>query len=289
MVRSSRAAACRRVVAGALVAASLVTAGCGLTESEGDLVRTAGGWTPHAAVRLPNSLAADFTRWQSSAPGQVGLAVMPLGGNRITVFGDWSSGAAWSTIKVPLALAALRADPEGALDTAEASITVSDNDAADALWNSLGGGLAAARAVEDVLAEAGNPTTGVAGPRTELDYHAFGATEWSLTDQIRFASRLPCLPGAEPVVRMMGEITAEHTWGLGAFADARFKGGWGPDDGTGVYLVRQFGVVPAPGGRLAVAFAAEADSGGFEDAVALLDDLAALIHRHLDELPGGTC
>lgn len=62
--------------------------------------------------------------------------------------------ASWSTSKVPLAIAALRAQPDLA-PTAAAAITVSDNAAAQAPWCTLGGGDAAAAAVQSVIAESG--------------------------------------------------------------------------------------------------------------------------------------
>jgi hypothetical protein len=131
--------------------------------------------------------------------------------------------------------------------------------------------------------------TGVAGPRTRLDYTSFGGTEWTLANQARFASRLPCLAQSAAVTELMEQITPDQRWGLGAIAGAEFKGGWGPDDDTGVYLVRQFGVVPTKSGSVAIALAAQADSGVFEDATVLLDRMALLISHHLDELRGGKC
>ncbi len=217
------------------------------------------------------------------------MAIMPVGGGRMTIFGDWTSGIAWSTIKVPLAIAALRHDPVVAEGYAEAAITVSDNGAAQALWNSLGDGPEAAKAVQEVLDEAGDSVTGVAGPRTRMDYNSFGSTEWSLANQARFASKLPCLEQASAVTELMQQITPEQRWGLGSITGAEFKGGWGPDDDTGVYLVRQFGVVPTKSGSVAIALAAQADSGEFEDSTALLDRLALLISHHLDDLRGGKC
>ncbi|WP_036567831.1 serine hydrolase [Nocardia sp. BMG51109] len=246
-------------------------------------------------LSVPPTMAAEFARLQSEMPGSMGLAVMPVGGDHAITLGDWGSGIAWSTIKVPLALAALRHDPEGLSATAEAAITASDNDAAQQLWDALGGGDPAAEAVEAVLREAGDTTTDVAdrhnpqARETVDDPLAFGATVWTLADQVRFASRLPCLPYAARVVRLMGEITASQSWGLGAFVGAEYKGGWGPDDETGAYLVRQFGVVPTFAGPLAVAVAAQPDSGSFDDATAMLDKMAALLSEHLHELGGGEC
>ncbi|MFF0487434.1 hypothetical protein ACWDSJ_36560 [Nocardia sp. NPDC003482] len=249
----------------------------------------AGSLTPSA------TLAADFAALQQDLHGSVGLAVMPVGGDRAITLGNWTTGIAWSTIKVPLALAALRQDPVGLAQTAEAAITASDNDAAQQLWDALGGGDRAAEAVEAILREGGDTTTVVAdrtnpeARETLDDPLAFGATVWPLVDQVRFASRLPCLKNAARVVNLMGEITSSQSWGLGAFVGAEFKGGWGPDDDTGAYLVRQFGLVPTWTGQIAVALAAQPDSGSYDDATAMLDQLAALLAKHVYELGGGEC
>ncbi|MBH0781380.1 hypothetical protein IT779_34430 [Nocardia sp. NEAU-351] len=253
------------------------------------LIDTGDGKRSHWSGGMPDSLAADFTQLQPSLRGEVGMAIMPVGGGRMTVFGDWTTGIAWSTIKVPLAIAALRHDREATLDAAEAAITVSDNDAAEQLWQSLGDGLEAAQAVQNVLDEAGDRSTGVAGPKTTLDYTSFGSTEWTLTEQVRFASKLPCLRDTDDVTKLMGEITPEQGWGLGTIDGAEFKGGWGPDDDTGVYLVRQFGLVPTASGKVAIAFAAQAESGTYDDGTLMLNRLARLLTRHLDELRGGKC
>ncbi|MFC6010954.1 hypothetical protein [Nocardia lasii] len=247
-------------------------------------------WHPGIAIVMPDSLAVEFTQLQGKLPGQVGMALMPVGGGRMTVFGDWTTGSAWSTIKIPLAVAALRHDSgQSIFEMVRAAITVSDNDAAEGLWESLGDAPEAADAVQQILLEAGDAGTGKGATRTELDDTAFGGTEWSLANQVRFASRLPCLPQAEVVTTLMGEITEEQGWGLGLLDDSEFKGGWGPDDDTGIYTVRQFGLIPLGSGQLAVAIAAQADSGLFEDTTALLDNLALLLQRHLGHLRGGVC
>ncbi|MBF6329205.1 hypothetical protein [Nocardia transvalensis] len=241
------------------------------------------------------SLAADFAQLQNELHGSVGLAVMPVGSDRALTLGNWTTGIAWSTIKVPLALAALRRDPTGLAETAAAAITASDNDSAQVLWDALGGGEQAAEAVESVLRETGDTTTDVAGRHNPQaresvdDPLAFGATEWTLLNQVRFAARLPCLRYAVRVVHLMGDITPSQSWGLGGFVGAEFKGGWGPDDETGAYLVRQFGLLPTFSGLLAVALAAQPDSGSFDDGIAMLDKMAALLARHVYEVGGGDC
>ncbi len=284
-----------RVALSALLAAvALVTAGCG---SEPKAARPSVTTTVPVAdpgvgnetlsVALPGSLAADFTELQQGFRGSAGLAIMPVGGKKMVTFGNLSSGPAWSTIKVPLAIAALRNSASYA-SYASAAITASDNGAADTLWASLGGGADAAQAVQNVLREGGDIRTNVPTTRTRADASIYGQAEWTLADQVRFASQLPCIPQSERVVGLMQQIIASHHWGLGAFGSAEFKGGWGPDP-AGKYLVRQFGLIDSPTGRIAIAFAAQPDTGGFTDGTAMLDKMATLISGHLSELAGGHC
>ncbi|MBF6173654.1 hypothetical protein IU476_19510 [Nocardia blacklockiae] len=241
-----------------------------------------------AMVALPGTLAADFKDLQPSLGGHAGLALMPVGGEGMTSLGDWTTGPAWSTMKVPLTLAVLRTNGNTGTYQMSAAITESDNSAADGLWQSLGGGDSAAQAVEAVLREGGDTTTKVPATRTRAEYSAFGQADWSLADQVRFASRLPCLPDADTVVGLMGKVVWGQQWGIGRLDNAQYKGGWGPDQG-GAYLVRQFGLVTTPNGQLAVALAAQANSGGFEDGTLILNKLSALVGKHLGELPAGQC
>ncbi|MBC7302905.1 MAG: hypothetical protein H5T78_18400 [Nocardia sp.] len=279
------------VLAAAALSTSCTTPGTPTAVSAPTVaVNSDDAWHPGLSIGLPDSLAAEFTLLQSTLPGQVGMALMPVGGGRMTIYGDWTTGIAWSTMKIPLAVAALRHDPDQSIfEMVQAAITVSDNDAAAGLWESLGDAPEAADAVQQVLDEAGNAATGKTASRTELDSTSFGGTEWSLANQVRFASRLPCLPNSEVVTSLMGEITEDQGWGLGLLDDTEFKGGWGPDDITGIYTVRQFGLVPIGSGQLAIALAAQADSGSFDDTTALLDRMALLLSRHLPNLRGGVC
>ncbi|MFI5779266.1 serine hydrolase [Nocardia sp. NPDC051570] len=281
----------------AVLAAAGCTANAGVPTADEEAIPTPVATLKPAAGALSSSgaLAADFAQLQNELHGSVGMAIMQVGSEHALTLGNWNTGIAWSTIKVPLALAALRHDPAGLAETASAAITASDNDAAQALWEALGGGNQAAEAVEAVLRETGDTTTDVADRHNPAaresvdDPLAFGATVWTLLNQVRFASRLPCLKHAARVVDLMSEITASQSWGLGAFVGAEFKGGWGPDDDTGAYLVRQFGLVPTWSGQLAVALAAQPDSGSFDDATAMLDKLAALLAKHVFALGGGEC
>ncbi|MFD3506692.1 hypothetical protein [Nocardia sp. NPDC058666] len=296
MKSTGKAAACRRLLLCVMLATAALSTSCAQSGTPTPMsaptvtVNSENSWHPGLSIKQPDSLASEFTQLQGRLPGQVGMALMPVGGGRMTIYGDWSTGIAWSTIKIPLAVAALRHDQDQSIfEMVQAAITVSDNDAAYGLWESLGNAPEAAQAVQQILDEAGDTPTGVAGTHTELDDTAFGGTEWSLANQVRFASRLPCLPQAEVVTSLMGEISEDQSWGLGLLDNTEFKGGWGPDDVTGVYTVRQFGLIPVGSGQLAVALAAQADSGSFDDTTALLDRMALLLARHLPNLRGGVC
>lgn len=153
---------------------------------------------------------------------------------------------AWSTIKVPLAIAALHSG--GGDNSAARAIQSSDNAAAEQLWASLGGGAAAAGKVAAVIREYSGQEVSVQPTVTRPGFSAYGQTRWTLAQQAAFAAGLAEAAGQDPaageVYRLMGQIMPGHAYGIGQLSGAAFKGGWGPDE-TGGYLVRQFGVVPA--------------------------------------------
>ncbi|WP_245660396.1 hypothetical protein [Nocardia kruczakiae] len=243
---------------------------------------------PVTMFALPGSLAADFTALRPSLDGRAGMAIMPVGGQRTAQMGDWTTGPSWSTMKVPLTLAVLRTNGNTSTYQMSAAITESDNSAADGLWQALGTPDAAAKAVQSVLREGGDTTTTVPATRSRAEYSAFGQADWSLADQVRWASRLPCLPDADTVTTLMGKVVWGQQWGLGHLDNTRFKGGWGPDP-SGNYLVRQFGLLTTPNGDVAISLAAQATSGTFDDGTQILNKMAGLITKHLDDLPAGHC
>ncbi|MBC2590734.1 hypothetical protein [Rhodococcus aetherivorans] len=157
----------------------------------------------------------EFDSFARQLPAQVGLAIVPVGGGQVLTGGTVMTDVAWSTIKVPLAIAALTADPAQAGNVA-AAITASDNDAAQAMWDDLGSGTAAATAVQQVLAEFGDPGTAVQPQVTRPGFTAFGQTIWPLTAQAQFAASLPCRDAADEVLTLMGQVSPGQSWGLGA-------------------------------------------------------------------------
>lgn len=207
-----------------------------------------------------------------------------LDGEQARTAGLVQDAPAWSTVKVPIAVAALRRDP-ALISTVQAAITVSDNQAAQQLWLSLGTPEEAGQATEAVLAEAGVHTA-VQTAVTRPEFSSFGQTRWTSQDQVAFAAHLPCLVGAEPVLAAMGQITPGQDYGLGTIPGARYKGGWGPDP-DGRYVVRQFGLLPTDGGQGmgAVALVARPASGQYADGQAMLTELA----QQLPALPAVNC
>jgi hypothetical protein len=236
---------------------------------------------------VTNDLVASFSELAQTAGATIGVAVVPVGsGESALVLGDWTVGPAWSTIKVPLAIAALRETPS-LTDAASAAITRSDNAAAEELWASLGEPETAAEKVEAVLREAGDRTQ-VESRRLRPEFSAFGQTQWPLAEQARFLASAVCDDGNQAVVDLMGQVAGDQQWGIGNLPDTEFKGGWGPST-SGEYLVRQFGTVATPSGESAVAIAASPASGGFADGVNVLNSVAEWLAAHSAELPSGNC
>lgn len=206
--------------------------------------------------------ARSFERLARTLPGSEGVAVAALGrGTRIERLGQLRTGVAWSTAKVPVAMAAIA---RGVADQADlrSAITASDNAAADRIWNALGAGRAAADATTGQLRAAGDSTTVVPAERLRTGYTVFGQTAWSLASQVRFVAGMPCTATGPRLLDLMGSVVSSQRWGLGATGgDAQLKGGWGPGISPGRadgWLDRQMGVVVVSGRPLAVAIATTA-------------------------------
>jgi hypothetical protein len=231
------------------------------------------------------SLAADFARLETKLHAVIGIAISAVGSDTAPIaLGHWQSGPAWSTIKVPLAIAALREeDPPNVTPAMTAAITESDNAAAESLWQSLGDPLTAAHKVEAVLRETGDSTT-VQPHKVRPEFTAFGQSDWPLTDQARFTSVAVCDHRNAPIFSLMARVIGDQRWGLGIIGGARFKGGWGPSV-SGGYLVRQIGVLSTPSGLTAVALAAQPASGSFTDGIEDLSEMARWLTAHSAALP----
>lgn len=296
----------RRGAAAFAASAVLVTGACGAEQpsaerstSPSSAATSPSSTPPPDADPLPARVVSDLEDVIAAHPDDdIAVAVVPVGtGTRTSGVGVVSSATrpealvAWSTIKVPLALAATEASsaPTRAAvrhDTTQA-ITASDNDAASRLWDGLGGGEEAADAVEKVLADGGDRQTQVPPQTTVAGYSPFGQARWRLVDQARFTAALPCLKGASSVLGPMGRVEPGHAWGLGSITGARYKGGWGPTpDG---YVTRQLGVLPGRQKGEKVAVAVQVRSADHAGGTAVISEVAEVLERHRARLPDGSC
>ncbi|MEJ5998859.1 hypothetical protein [Corynebacterium sp. H130] len=211
--------------------------------------------------------------------GTAGIALVDATGTHTA--GPLQSDVAWSTIKVPIVLAATR---QGSADPAlvSSAIRASDNASAQVLWDSLG-----PQAGSLVATEIGKvaPAPKVVSQVTRPGFSAFGQTQWALTDQASFGFKLQCHDLASSVTPHMGAISNGGGYGLGTLDQAAFKGGWGPDV-NGNYLARQFGFVQTPRGTVGVAIAAKAGSYGNDQA--MLTALAARAQEFIQQQDLGT-
>lgn len=221
--------------------------------------------------------------------GRAGVVISGPGGSQEqTSGGKLTTGAAWSTIKVPIAQRVLE-DAGGTngfgadvLSDVTAAITLSDNDAAAALFERLkeghGGLVDASAAVQEVLRAAGDGTTTVS-TRGRDGFSTYGQTEWSLAAQNRYMAALAGGCVGDAAVRrflldQMSSVRGSDTFGLGATGlPSKWKGGWGPG-ADGKYLVRQMGVVETARGPVVIAMAAIPDDGTFESGTAMLSEIA---------------
>lgn len=247
---------------------------------------TAASRPPTSAVITTSAdeLNASFAQLAAGLAGDVGVTV--YGGQEPRTFGTWNSGTAWSTIKVPLAVAALRRDPGAAGPLVTRVIVNSDNAAAESLWALLGSGEQAAKAVQEVLGEGGDTATTVQSQRVRPPFTPFGQTIWSQDQSARFVFGLPCVADAGEVLGKMRGVDAGQQWGLAG--RAAVKGGWGPGE-SGGYLVRQLAVLEVGDKTIGVSLAAVPRDGAFESGTAMISKLGDWVYDHRADLPAGSC
>lgn len=300
------------VAALAAVAAVTVSA-CGSSGSSA----AAGGQAPAAAADAQLAqlrLAEGFDSVNATFDGQAAVALVPVDGDEVWYFGSPATdptdptatptpaGTAdpdgetidflsWSTMKPPLAIAALRDNGDAVSDLVDSAIRWSDNDATWQLWLSLGDRDTWVDKYDRVLRDAGDRRTKMRTDGFDDDDRSYGLSDWRLDDQALFAAGLPCLAeddeAAATVYELMSEIDEDQSWGLGLIDGAHFKGGWGP--GADQYLVRQFGVIETARGATAVAVAAAPTDNDHDTGTAMLDRIAGWLVAESDRLPAGRC
>lgn len=227
-----------------------------------------------------------FEQLAGSLSGPVGLAVSGVGvGQPVEQLGSLQSAVAWSTSKVPVAMAAIAA---GVADSGDlsAAITASDNASATNLWNALGGGARAAAAADAQLRASGDTSTTIQPETLRSGFTPFGQTDWSLAAQTQFTAGMACTEPGQQVLGLMGETISAQRWGLGSIgSSSQLKGGWGPGaipGQDGGYLDRQMGVVTIDGKPVAVAIAAQPADGSHETGTSELTQLANWVAEHVN-------
>ncbi|MFT4125904.1 MAG: hypothetical protein QM662_06700 [Gordonia sp. (in: high G+C Gram-positive bacteria)] len=231
-----------------------------------------------------------------SLPGVIGVSVVPVGSDAAISLGRFRTGWAWSTLKVPVSLAAERRLGTRVAGTTARAIRFSDNDAAEVLWGKLGSNHSAVDAVTAVLREGHDTTTHVSSQEDHPPSYP-GYTMWALADQARFAAHLPCMADTTRLLRLMSSVGPNQRWGVANLArttdgvvSTAVKGGWGPGTGrSSAYLVRQMAIVSTTRGEFAVAMAAVPRSGEFDDGTAMLTRIGTWLGRNLASIPVGGC
>ncbi|MEU7602856.1 serine hydrolase [Streptomyces sp. NPDC041003] len=279
------------------------------SQTGGNPVRTAAAVT---AVPSPSATASA----QDDAPGDVAAdlaadveaavreAVAGAEGNAAVAVLDLSTGASASAgtagatdhefdtasiVKVDILAALLlqTADAGRALTAQErqwATVMIenSDNAAANALWDAIGGGQGLAKA---------NTRLGL----TETvpgDGAYWGLTQTTPDDQLRllravFSEDSVLSADARAYLQsLMGSIAADQNWGISAAADdpgaAQLKNGWLARSGTGLWVTNSIGRVEVSGHTLLLAVLCD-DQKSQETGMALVEDLAVAASRPFED------
>lgn len=257
---------------------------------------------PTQGPLLTSGAAPSFEKLAASLGARVGVAIAALGADSVESFGTLQIGHAWSTIKVPILVTLMRDRREAlspqSMQLAADAIEASDNEAAMSMFHQLerihGGLKGASSAVQSVMASTGNTTTVATAPPPPGAVSTYGQTEWSAEEATAFFRALAdgCLLGpdaTEYVLDLMRNVIPEQRWGLG---EAEFdpswsvgmKGGWGPEAGSGTYLVRQSGLIQSGSSGVAVTMIAEDPSGSFEAGTRDLTRIGTWLRENLRSL-----
>ncbi|MCQ8189872.1 serine hydrolase [Streptomyces sp. RCU064] len=244
---------------------------------------TDGGPAPSAQSLpggLSGALAERLAPLAAGSTADFSVAILEPGSGTSGSHGDGSYATA-SVIKVGiLAALLLGAQDEGRRLTAQersyagVMIEKSDNDAATALWGTIGG----ANGLEAALGRLGLTAT-----------HADDRGRWGLTrttaaDQLTllravFLDGSPLSAHSQAYLRtLMGRVTAGQSWGIGSAADGtgaapRLKNGWMPRDATGLWVINSIGEVTVNGRPCLVAVLSEGHADR-ESGVALVEEVA---------------
>jgi hypothetical protein len=269
--------------------------------SQAEAASSDGTETGPAAGVLDTDATASFAQLNRSLPERVQVALLPLGGSHVQTLGGSFASHGWSTTKVPVLVALLKARGSRGLTGqetawAQSAITQSDNQSILELFADLeqikGGLIGASTYVQSLFRASGDAQTVVATASPPSGaVTTFGQTEWTPAASVRFMSALGrgCLippSRAGYVLGLMQNIEPGESWGLGSagFRSVAFKGGWGPEP-SGDYLVRQVGIVNIGSSRAVAVAIVASPSGSFAEGTETLSRVASWLRDHLRPEP----
>lgn len=228
-----------------------------------------------------------FASLQKRLSGPASISVTGLGRRADTFhvgFTDWVS--AWSTIKIPLSMAALRRSKSATTrDRVNRALRHSDNGAAAQLWGELGSGRTAAHRVDLVLVAYGATRTRTQWRVVRKGASSFGQTRWSSIEQSAFMAGIACKQEGSYIRQQLQAATSGY-WGLRRLEKAFVKNGYGPSN-TGA-LVRQTAIVVARDGRrwgVSISVKAPSTNRGFSDASTITEWL----RNRIGQVPAKRC
>ncbi len=233
------------------------------------------------------AFAQDFAAQFPDLLDYVGVAVAGTGVTTPPfVAGDRAAHPALGTLTLPLGLAALERTNNAALN-AVAQQAVSDprSPAVAQLWAVLGGGQAAAFAVQRTLAKTSTAPVIVeetVPADTSAPVSGFGRTHWDVAEAAVFGAALPCRPGGATLLGTTGPALFES--GLGSGSQTVVRDTAVVDGQT---LLRQVAIAGLGDKRAGIAMTVRAPDE--PAARAIVDRVDAWLVERLDVLPAGTC
>lgn len=231
------------------------------------------GWTAATSTKV-DSRTTWSAGYSSLRIKNASVAVTPLGSGRTLTVGDHRRDFAWSTIKVPIVVAADSRRTGSRADKA-AALRYSDNAAARRVYDSLG---PSRRSILNRhLRKNGDP-------RTRTSAVAPGLTYWHVAHQSRYASHIACSAKARPARIEMKKARPSYPFGL---LQTKLRSRTIQKIGYGGTEVRQLAIVTlSDGRRYGVSILAD---GGFTPARSKVDRIARWVANRLDHVPARRC
>ncbi|MCL1841044.1 MAG: hypothetical protein FWF75_04740 [Propionibacteriaceae bacterium] len=246
---------------------------------------------PPSAPTLPQ-LGQAITTLENQYQAAIGVAISPAFTPPDMPVSAWhggslTSGYAWSTIDLPIAVA-VAADTKEPPDLTYL-LTQAFNESSpagdQALWQWLGDDQSAADVTTAVL-RAGtdeNTTIPIGDPGT---YAVYSQTQWALADQATWLGAAYCTPGSWYVMSFLSTPPQDQRFGLARLANAMTKTSWGTQP-NGALSVRQAALLTlGDGKKLAVSVAVVPMDKSLATATTILNDLSFELNTSASGLAG---